>query len=44
MLDTVPHDQAFSQLIITQMTTYHDKCMEWFDGMCNFHDGVARSH
>jgi hypothetical protein len=31
MLDTIPHDQAFSQLIITQMTTYHDKCMDWFN-------------
>jgi exocyst complex component 4 len=26
MLDTIPHDQAFSQLIITQMVTYYDKC------------------
>ena len=33
MLDTIPHDQAFSQLIIAQMTTYHDKCQEWFNSL-----------
>ena len=27
MLDNLPHDQAFSQLIITQMKTYGDKCV-----------------
>jgi hypothetical protein len=32
MLGTIPHDQAFSQLIITQMVTYHDKCYEWYKG------------
>lgn len=37
MLDNLPHDQAFSQLIVTQMTTYHDTCMRWFNGL------VARS-
>lgn len=26
MLDNLPHDQAFSQLIITQMSTYASKC------------------
>ncbi|KAF2637697.1 hypothetical protein P280DRAFT_432580 [Massarina eburnea CBS 473.64] len=26
MLDNLPHDQAFSQLIITQMSTYAKKC------------------
>jgi exocyst complex component 4 len=30
MLDTIPHDQAFSQLIITQMVTYYEKCCEWY--------------
>lgn len=30
MLDTIPHDQAFSQLIITQMVTYYDKCCDWY--------------
>jgi exocyst complex component 4 len=30
MLDTIPHDQALSQLIIEQMKKYHQKCEEWF--------------
>ncbi|KJY00072.1 exocyst complex component sec8 like protein [Zymoseptoria brevis] len=29
MLDTLPHDQSFSQLIITQLRTYYDKCYSW---------------
>ncbi|KAH0538600.1 hypothetical protein FGG08_004801 [Glutinoglossum americanum] len=36
MLDTIPHDQAFSQLIITQMVTYHDKCCEWYKGTSSY--------
>jgi exocyst complex component 4 len=30
MLDTIPHDQALSQLIITQMMRYYDRCCDWF--------------
>jgi exocyst complex component 4 len=30
MLDNLPHDQAFSQLIITQMVTYAEKCNGWY--------------
>ncbi|KAF2841400.1 hypothetical protein M501DRAFT_929556 [Patellaria atrata CBS 101060] len=30
MLDKLPHDQAFCQLIITQMVTYFDKCYGWY--------------
>jgi exocyst complex component 4 len=30
MLDLLPHDQAFSQLIITQIVTYYDKCYGWY--------------
>ncbi len=30
MLDTIPHDQAFSQLIITQMVAYCEKCSDWY--------------
>ncbi|TVY26104.1 putative exocyst complex component, partial [Lachnellula hyalina] len=30
MLDTIPHDQALSQLIITQMLRYYDRCYDWF--------------
>ena len=33
MLDTIPHDQAFSQLLITQMVTYRDKCLEWYKAL-----------
>lgn len=29
MLDTLPHEQSFSQLIITQMRSYYDKCYLW---------------
>lgn len=29
MLDNLPHDQSFSQLIITQLRTYYDKCYQW---------------
>lgn len=30
MLDSLPHDQSFSQLVIGQMVTYYDKCYGWF--------------
>ncbi|MCJ1247248.1 Exocyst complex component 4 [Trapelia coarctata] len=30
MLDNIPQDQAFTQLIITQLVTYHDKCFAWY--------------
>lgn len=30
MLDTIPHDQALSALIITQMMRYYDRCFGWF--------------
>jgi exocyst complex component 4 len=33
MLDNLPHDQAFSQLIITQMQTYADKCNGWYKAL-----------
>ncbi|KAF2181842.1 hypothetical protein K469DRAFT_638041 [Zopfia rhizophila CBS 207.26] len=33
MLDNLPHDQAFSQLIITQMQTYHSKCCGWYKAL-----------
>jgi exocyst complex component 4 len=31
MLDNLPHDQAFSQLIVTQMNTYSEKCVGWYN-------------
>ncbi|KAK7531331.1 Sec8 exocyst complex component-specific domain-containing protein [Phyllosticta citribraziliensis] len=33
MLDNLPHDQSFSQLIITQMVTYYDKCYQWYKSL-----------
>lgn len=30
MLDNLPHDQAFSQLIVNQMETYAQKCADWY--------------
>lgn len=33
MLDSLPHDQSFSQLIVTQMRTYYDKCYQWSRGL-----------
>lgn len=33
MLDTIPHDQAFSQLIITQMIAYYEKCCQWYKAL-----------
>ncbi|KAH8821494.1 Sec8 exocyst complex component-specific domain-containing protein [Xylogone sp. PMI_703] len=33
MLDTIPHDQALSQLIITQIMRYYDRCFDWFKSL-----------
>ena len=33
MLGTIPHDQALSSLIITQMMRYYDKCFSWFKSL-----------
>lgn len=33
MLDTIPQDQTFTQLIITQMVTYYDKCFGLYKGI-----------
>ncbi len=30
MLDNLPHDQAFSQLIVRQMEAYAQKCTSWY--------------
>jgi len=32
VLDTLPQDQTFTQLIISQMVTYFDKCCGWYKG------------
>jgi exocyst complex component 4 len=33
MLDNLPHDQAFSQLIVGQMDTYAQKCAGWYKAL-----------
>jgi exocyst complex component 4 len=33
MLDNLPHDQAFSQLIVNQMDTYAQKCQSWYKAL-----------
>ncbi|KAJ9310076.1 hypothetical protein DTO217A2_362 [Paecilomyces variotii] len=30
MLDTIPQDQTFTQLVISQVVTYYDKCCGWY--------------
>lgn len=30
LLDSLPHDQAFSQLVISQMRTHYDKCYSFY--------------
>lgn len=32
MLDTLPQDQTFTELIISQMVTYYDKCCGSYKG------------
>jgi exocyst complex component 4 len=42
MLDTIPHDQALTQLIITQMMRYYDRCYDWFKSLVSYvQDGDA---
>lgn len=46
MLDTIPHDQALSSLIITQMMRYYDRCFGWFKTLVTKiqEDGTATQH
>ena len=30
LLDTIPQDQAFTQLIVSQIVAYYNKCYEWY--------------
>lgn len=32
MLSSIPHDQAFTQLLITQIMNFYDKCCGWYKG------------
>jgi exocyst complex component 4 len=35
MLDTIPHDQALSKLIIQQMDRYFERCSSWFQSLAS---------
>lgn len=32
MLSSIPHDQAFTQLLISQIMNFYDKCCGWYKG------------
>jgi exocyst complex component 4 len=32
MLNSIPHDQIFTQLIINQLISYYDRCNGWYLG------------
>ena len=33
MLDSIPHDQMFTQMVLSQIVTYYDKCCGWYKGI-----------
>ncbi len=33
LLDTIPQDQAFTQLVIAQLLAYYNKCCEWYKAL-----------
>ncbi|KAH8702373.1 putative exocyst complex component Sec8 [Talaromyces proteolyticus] len=33
MLDSIPHDQMFTQLVLSQIVTYYDKCCGWYKAL-----------
>jgi len=37
MLETIPPDQAFGQLTIDLLTSYYDKCYEWYKELVSRH-------
>lgn len=38
MLDTIPPDQAFGQLTIDLLTSYYDKCYDWYKELVARHN------
>lgn len=32
MLDSIPPDPSFAQLLISQVVAYYDKCCGWYKG------------
>ena len=43
MLSSIPHDQAFTQLLITQIVTFYDKCFGWYKGKRSYCSRFYRS-
>ncbi|KAI5791293.1 Sec8 exocyst complex component-specific domain-containing protein [Pyronema domesticum] len=43
MLESIPPDQAFGQLTIDLLTSYYDKCYEWFKDLVARADGVGEN-
>jgi exocyst complex component 4 len=43
MLGTIPHDQALSSLIITQMLRYYDRCFNWYKALVTKTQGEVSS-
>ncbi|KAL1967656.1 hypothetical protein VTN77DRAFT_2913 [Rasamsonia byssochlamydoides] len=33
MLDSIPHDQMFTQMVLSQIVTYYDKCCGWYKAL-----------
>ncbi|KAK3716807.1 exocyst subunit [Vermiconidia calcicola] len=33
LLDKLPHEQSFAQLVVAQMRAYYDRCFEWSKGL-----------
>ena len=33
MLDNIPQDQMFTSLLLNQLRTYHDRCVEWSESL-----------
>ncbi|KAI5803255.1 Sec8 exocyst complex component-specific domain-containing protein [Geopyxis carbonaria] len=44
MLDTLPPDQAFGQLTIDLLTSYYDKCYEWYREIVARHSSESEAN
>ena len=43
LLDTIPEDQTFTTLVITQLATYHDKCVGWYTALVTRSESEGRT-
>lgn len=41
MLSSIPHDQAFTQLLLSQIVTYYDKCCGWYKSKDSQNSSIA---